>query len=107
MLELSYRFQTRFTDSWYNQVECRKICNSLILTKKSVRPIWNMFIFWYFTYIYYMKQLFNACENSPIDFKLSDIIPLAVWYHKETTYFYNQYLNVSISNLKITIFGFF
>ena len=34
MLELSYDFQTRYDDSWYNEVECRKRSNSIILTKK-------------------------------------------------------------------------
>ena len=43
MLELSYRFPFRFDDSWYNDLQCRKRSNFIILTKKVGKV--NMLIF--------------------------------------------------------------
>ena len=80
---------------------------TLILTKKSVCPIYNMLNFDIYTYIVYTKYLFNACQNCCIDFKLLGIIPLAVTYLLKTKQLYNHYQKVSMSILSITIDVFF
>ncbi len=65
MLELSCRFQTRYDDSWYSGVKQFFPKNLYVHIKHVLK--------------FYIHEIIG-CKNYPIDFKLTNIIPLSVRY---------------------------
>ncbi len=50
------------------------------MTKKCLPPIQNVLFFIFYIHFFTLNNC-NACYNSPIDFKLSEIISLAAGYY--------------------------